>query len=221
MRKRLLPILSILFLMTLLSFAASTSQKTVWPSAPNIASAHDLAMNTLLPVNSADVASLTEEQFLKARAEATGRSIQDIRSELQSNDDPNADYQYRKYEMIFDLGGDVKAKAGILAQVQEIHVGAGSVFRFHRVFNDTGYIEAYRGGTFDVVKHYVHDVIESDTSMVLAASGFAETAVADQYSKELNLTAEQLLSYGWSYAYNQSAADYYRYFFQGLKKFAP
>lgn len=180
---------------------------------PNSNESPRLESINLIPMETSNFKVLTEEEFIQRRAEITGRSNSEIRNEIrrsisiQSNP---TETEYREYYILVGLGGNVSAKAGVLTQVTKFTFGNSVYYRFSAVYGDTAYLTAYSGGQFTIVKNYAQAILEDDKNLVLAVSGYAETAVVNGVSSGMNLTGGELIQIGWSTESTSESTTYYR-----------
>lgn len=169
-----------------------------------------------------EVEKLSPDEFLVRYAELTGKSYSEVRAEFPEKASKNAarasginETYDAQYSAIIDLGKGVKAKAGVLVQVHEVQFG-GSIGRvFKKVYNDSGYLAPYSGGSFTIVKNFVQGTLQSETRLQVSYSGYAETAVTNEVSTGLNLGIEQLIQAGWSVSSTSGKTTFYRTHFNG------
>ncbi|MBR2566259.1 MAG: hypothetical protein IKE29_16805 [Paenibacillus sp.] len=175
-----------------------------------------------------EVEKLSPDEFLVRYAELTGKSYIEARAEFPEKASKNAarasgiNHTYdAQYSAIIDLGKGVKAKAGVLVQVHEVQFGGSMGRVFKKVYNDTGYMAPYTGGSFSVVKNFVQGTLQSETKLQVSYSGYAETAVTNEKSTGLNLGIDQLIQAGWSVSSTSGTTTFYRTHFDGSGYVSP
>ncbi|MEY9096737.1 hypothetical protein [Paenibacillus sp. RC84] len=171
-----------------------------------------------------EVTKLSPEEFYKRYAEITGTSVEqakNIHTSKQGVSPLNLNQTYdAQYVAVIDLGGGVRVKAGVLVQIQEVQFG-GSLGRiFLKVYDNTGYVAPY-SGSFTVVKNFVQGTLQSSSKLQVSYSGYAETAVVNGTSNQLNLSAGELVNLGWSASTSTQTTTYYRKHFDGTGYVSP
>ncbi|MDT9719110.1 hypothetical protein QVE09_09370 [Paenibacillus sp. ClWae2A] len=202
--------------------AASTLLAGVSTADPVIQDTTTSPESIILDLNSQvvdwEVTRLSPEEFLVKYAEATGKSYSEVRKEFPEKTSSKSETRANginqtydaEYAAIIDLGAGVKAKAGILVQLQEVQFG-GSIGRvFKKVYPDTGYLAPYSGGTFTIVKNYVKGTLQSETRLQISFSGYSETAVTNEKSTGLNLGVDKIIQAGWNLSSTSGKTTYYR-----------
>lgn len=192
LRKKLLTLLAVTSLFSSLAVGSvgASGFDEVAPQAGEV---------LLNPTESNNYKVLTEEEFIQRKAELSGRSVSEIRKEesnkvgIQSTSN-----EYREYYYLIHLGGSIYAKAGVLTTVTRFQFSSSVYYRFKEVHEDSAYLSPYSGGTFTINKNYVQPILEDDRNLVIAVSGYAETAVTNGRSQGLSLSGGELVQIGWS-----------------------
>jgi hypothetical protein len=132
---------------------------------------------------SVEVTVLSPEESLALQSKLTGKSVEQLKKEQTSTNanslaTANATYD-ANFSVIFDLGGGVKVQSGILAQVEEISFGGSIGRQFVKVYDNTGFLTPYSGGSFTVEKNYVQGTLQDSHHLQLSFSGYAQTAVTN------------------------------------------
>ncbi|CAM3638257.1 hypothetical protein COLU111180_00605 [Cohnella lubricantis] len=228
LKKSLLSVLTIVAVSTSLTGVASAASNDTSTPTPFVSgftanttfvSANDAltdvtTISSDVPIESYTVKEITAEEF----AQRTGRSLAQLEPKTLTKAS-TATYQYREYGFSISLGGNITARAGVLVQLEQLMMGASVVYRINFNDTDSAYISPGSGGHFQIYKNYASSIPESDTQFVFAVSGYAETAVVEEFSTETGLTIGELVNIGWSYSSTSSSTTYYRKNFSASARF--
>jgi hypothetical protein len=200
--------------------ASQAPVKTVSVSSEAL---HDLQIvSPNVTVESVVVTVLTPEESLALQSKLTGKSVKQLKEEQTKNNNTlaTASSTYdANFSVIFDLGGGVKVQAGILAQVEQISFGGSIGRQFVKVYDTTGFLSPYSGGSFTVEKNYVQGTLQDSHHLQLSFSGYAQTAVTNSETSGVNMGVSELVNLGWSYSGTTSGTQYYRKQFNGSTTF--
>lgn len=150
----------------------------------------------LIPKETSVYRVLTKEEFIQRKAEITGKSDNNIRSEVSSNSGIQSEpveTEFREYYFFVDIDDHKRAKAGVLTEVAKFTFGQSVYYRFSAIYEDTIYLIADSQGTYEIKKNYAIATFKDDSNLILAVSGYAETAVT--YSKLHGLSISKKMTY--------------------------